>query len=46
MNKQYTQIRVSKKLRSVLKKIGRKEEQYEDIIWRLIKEAGYDIKKL
>ena len=46
MDKQYTQIRISKELREILQKIGRKEETYEDIIRRLLREAGYDIEKL
>jgi len=46
MNKQYTAIRITKELREILYKLGRKNETYEDIIRRLIKEAGYDIEKL
>ena len=46
MDKQYTSIRITKELRKVLSKIGRKNETYEDIIIRLIKEAGYDVEKL
>lgn len=34
---EYTTIRVSKKLIDELKKLGKKGETYEDIIWRLIK---------
>jgi len=46
MNEQYTQIRVSKELREILQKIGRKNETYEDLIRRLLREAGYDVEKL
>ena len=46
MDKQYTSIRITKELREILYKIGRKNETYEDMIIRLIKEAGYDVEKL
>jgi len=46
MNRQYTSIRITKELREILYKIGRKNETYEDIVIRLIKEAGYDVEKL
>jgi len=46
MNRQYTSIRITKELREILSNIGRKNETYEDIIRRLIKEAGYDGSKL
>ena len=46
MDKRYTQIRITKELRETLQKIGRKNETYEDIIRRLIKEEGYDVEKL
>ena len=46
MDKQYTQIRISKELRKILQKIGKKNETYEDIIWRLIRESGYGVEKL
>jgi len=46
MNEQYTAIRITKELREILYKIGKKNETYEDIIRRLIREAGYDVKKL
>ncbi len=46
MNKQYASIRITKELREILYKVGRKNETYEDIIRRLIKEAGYDVEKL
>jgi len=38
MNK--TTIRISKKLLEVLKRMGRKGETYEDIIWRLLEKCG------
>ena len=49
MNKKhisYTSIRITKELRGILSNIGRKNETYEDIIRRLIKEAGYNDDKL
>ncbi len=46
MKNKYTTIRITKELREILYKVGRKNETYEDIIRRLIKEAGYDIEKL
>jgi len=46
MDRQYTSIRITKELREILYKIGRKNETYEDIVIRLIKEAGYDVEKL
>ncbi len=46
MVKQYTSIRITKELRKILSNIGKKNETYEDIIRRLIREAGYDIEKL
>ena len=42
MNKQHTTIRISKEVREKLNEIGRKNETYDDVIKRLIKEAGYD----
>ena len=43
MENDYTSIRIRKKLRDALGNLGKKNETYEDIIWRLIKEAGYYI---
>jgi len=43
---EYTSIRITKELRKILSNIGRKNETYEDVIRRLVKEAGYDIEKL
>jgi len=37
-----TGLWVSKRLSEALKNLGRKGDTYEDIIWNLIKEAGYD----
>jgi len=39
---EYTSIRISKDLREILYRVGRKNETYEDIIRRLIREAGYE----
>jgi len=39
---EYTSIRISKDLRKILNMIGRKDETYEDVIRRLVKEAGYE----
>ena len=39
---EYTSIRISKDLRKILNMIGRKNETYEDVIRRLVKEAGYE----
>jgi len=39
---EYTSIRISKDLRKILNRIGRKDETYEDVIRRLVKEAGYE----
>ncbi len=39
-----TSIRITVALRDALANIGKKRETYEDIIWRLIKEAGYNLK--
>ena len=46
MKQEYTSIRITKKLRKALQNIGKKNETYEDIIWRLLREAGYDVEKL
>ncbi len=46
MEQDYASIRITKNLRKVLQNIGKKNETYEDIIWRLIKEAGYNVDKL
>ena len=46
MGDTYTTMRISKKLKRVLGEVGKKNETYEDIIWRLIREAGYDVEKL
>jgi len=46
VDKQYTSIRITKELREILSNIGRKNETYEDVIRRLVKEAGYDIEEL
>ena len=43
MENEYTSIRINKKLRDVLGDIGKKNETYEEVIIRLLKEAGYDI---
>jgi len=43
---EYTSIRITKELRKILSNIGRKNETYEDVIRRLVKEAGYDIEEL
>jgi hypothetical protein len=37
----YTKIRISKELCLKLKSIGRKGETYEQVIEKLIEEAGY-----
>ena len=41
MTNKYTTIRITKELRELLSSIGKKNETYEQIIYRLIKEAGY-----
>jgi len=37
VEEEYTTIRVSKELRDALAKLGNKDDEFEDIIWRLIK---------
>ena len=46
MEQKYASIRITKELRKALQNIGKKSETYEDIIWRLIKEADYDTENL
>ena len=36
-----TTIQIKKETRDILKHIGRKEESYDELILRIIKEAGY-----
>ena len=36
VSKEYTTLKVTKKLTSKLKQLGMKGETYEDIIWKLI----------
>jgi hypothetical protein len=42
-NKQKPKIVISKKLKDELDKIGNKGNTYEDIIWKLIKNANRNI---
>lgn len=39
MSEEDTTIRVSKKLRNELAKLGNKDDDFEDILWRLIKRS-------
>jgi len=41
-----TMIWIKKETRDMLKKVGRKDETYDDVIRRILTEAGYDLKKL
>ncbi len=45
MANKYTTIRIPKTLRDALSDIGKKNETYEDVIKRLIEEAGYHLEK-
>ncbi len=42
MEQYYASISITKNLRKVLQNIGKKNETYEYIIWRMIKDGSYD----